>query len=410
MADNCPVCLNSAEHGRDQDYGERKQVNCFRCGPFGISRSALAILSGRVRADPRSRARLSHSIRSSTSEENLLFISTNNLDDLLKRPLPGISTQVKILITWIAAQLRDDRFGRVPTPSLEMLAGLLGTNDGDGAERLVLHAIDEKMVDFDTARRKIGITPKGWAMIETDTQHKNMEKPHKEALNEVIEAYCNFCSGNRNAYRRASYEKNGSQDHGRNGEISWSDTYDILECCGCENLFVRHTHWFSEWDDFDQDPVTGENFYVPGTRVAYFPPETRRKLPEWCNGLEDDVLRNVLEEIYKSLNTGLIVLASIGVRTLLDRAMFLRIGDPKGGFSGKLSLMMEKGHIGLNEKSTLEAITDAGNASTHRGFAPNPKILDNIMSAVENFLHREYILKTVAGDVRSAVPPRPPST
>ena len=88
--------------------------------------------------------------------------------------------------------------------------------------------------------------------------------------------------------------------------------------------------------------------------------------------------------------------------------MFLRVGDPKGGFGGKLAKMHEKGHIGLHEKDILAAITDAGSAAAHRGFTPNIKTFGTIIETVENFLQREFVLKTAAGDVRKATPQRGP--
>jgi hypothetical protein len=113
-----------------------------------------------------------------------------------------------------------------------------------------------------------------------------------------------------------------------------------------------------------------------------------------------------MDEVYQALNAGLIVLASIGARTLLDRAMHLRIGDPKGGFTAKLNLMVEGGHIGQSERNILEAMTDAGSAAAHRGFAPTQKTLSTIIDTIENFLHREFILKNAAGEVRAATPGR----
>jgi hypothetical protein len=145
---------------------------------------------------------------------------------------------------------------------------------------------------------------------------------------------------------------------------------------------------------------------IPGVKVSYWPPPTKRKKPDWADELEDDVLRRVIDEVYQALNGGLMVLASIGTRTLLDRGMFLRVGDPDGGFGGKLSEMVDKGYIGRDERGTLEAITDAGNAAAHRGFSPRPEMLNTIVAMVENFLHREFVLKTAAGQLRTATPPR----
>lgn len=403
MADRCPVCLNAADRGHDRDYGDKKQVRCPRCGPFEISRTALAMLGSRVDQDPLVRARLSHAIRSNTSEGNWLFISSTNLDELAQQPLPGIPQQLQHLTLWLAAQLGDDRLGRIPCPLPESLAGMIGAADGERVERLIDYAVKQAIVEHDAEKDVLGLSPEGWTMIESP---KKKDEPMSQAApveipSDMIKAHCNDCSGERNAYTRASHTVKGDD-----GEISWSDTYEILECCGCNSVSVRHTLWFSEWDDFDEDPLTGQPRLIPGVKVTYWPPPTKRNKPEWAENLDDDVLRGVIDEVYQALNSGLIVLASIGTRTLLDRAMFLRVGDPRGGFAAKLNLMVEKGHVGKDERDVLEAITDAGSAAAHRGYAPNAKTLGTIIETTENFLQREFILKKAAGEVKAATPSR----
>lgn len=244
-------------------------------------------------------------------------------------------------------------------------------------------------------------------MLES-SQKKELPKAKVDeavAAPEIVKAHCNQCGGERKAHKRASYTVQGSDD-----DISWSNTYDVLECCGCSGMCVRHEFWNSEWDDFEDDPITGEPRMIGDVKVTYWPPPTKRKKPDWADDLDDDVLRGVVDEVYQALNAGLIVLASIGTRTLLDRAMFLRVGDPKGGFAGKLDDMVQNGHIGKDEKDILEAITDAGSAAAHRGFAPSAKVLGTIVATVENFLHREFVLKTAAGEVRKATPAREKAT
>ena len=162
----------------------------------------------------------------------------------------------------------------------------------------------------------------------------------------------------------------------------------------------------SEWDSVDNDPLTGQARYVPGVETSYWPPYTTRARPSWIDDLHDSTLRAIADEVYQALNAGLVTLATIGTRTLLDQAMYLRVGDPQGCFQSKLSSMVTEGFIGNGEQDTLLIMTDAGNASAHRGYAPNEATLLTIMSIVENFLHREFVLKEAAAEVRAATPPR----
>jgi hypothetical protein len=362
------------------------------------------MLESRLATDPLARARLSHAIRANTSESNELSVASTNLDELARRPLPGIPQQLVHLAQWVASRLGDDSLGRVPSPALDLLAGVVGAVDGDRVQRLIAHASRQGFLEFDEASNTLGLSAEGWALVKNPKGELPQDelKPTSDAAStDIVSALCNKCGGDRRAYKRASHTVTGHDD-----ETSWSDTFDVLECCGCSGISVRHELWFSEWDQFDEDPITGNPRMIPGVKVEYWPPPTKRKKPDWAERLDDGALRGVFGEVYQALNLGLMALASIGTRTLLDRAMHLRVGDPRGGFGAKLSRMVERGHIGADEQAILEVVTDAGSAAAHRGYTPNAKTLDTIVETVENFLQREFVLKTASGEIRAATPPR----
>lgn len=125
----------------------------------------------------------------------------------------------------------------------------------------------------------------------------------------TVKANCNNCGGERNAFFQASYSIQGGDDY-----IDWKETMETLECCGCNELSMRRKFWFSEWVEPDGSG---------GAEITYWPPKQSRK-PDWHHRLLDDNLCQAMKEVYVALNQGLVVLASIGVRTLLDRAFLLR--------------------------------------------------------------------------------------
>jgi hypothetical protein len=411
MPEQCPVCLSEAERGRDRDYGDKKQIRCPRCGPFQISGSALAMLRSRLEQDRLASARLSHAIRSKTTDTDWLFITSANLDDLVKEPLPDIPHQVDRLVQWLAASLGDEHLGRVSIAEPTWLAGVVGVVGGDQVVRLLTYAAKEGVIEFSGG--EAGLTARGWKMVDAlgqqwleqdapdlGTTSEAARQPEPVAM-EIVKAHCNQCGGGRKAQIRASYTADGTD-----GQTSWSNTHEVLECCGCGGVSVRRQHWFSEWDYIEGDDANGTMRLVPGIRVTYWPPETKRHKPAWASGLSDSVLRGIFDEVYQALNAGLTVLASIGTRTLLDRAMYLRVDDPPGGFKGKFDRMVQEGYIGREERTILEIIADAGNAAAHRGFAPAPQMLTTIIAAVETFLYREFVLKSEARAVKSSTPPR----
>lgn len=186
-------------------------------------------------------------------------------------------------------------------------------------------------------------------------------------LPEVVWAHCNSCGGQRNSLVRADYTKHGSDGH---GAVDWSDTYQVLECRGCGEVIVRHEHRFSEDTHDEQDPETGELHEVMNVKATYFPPALVRPLPKWFKVLEtrDELLAELLREVYAALASDLLVVATAGTRILLDRVMVLLIGEDAGGFADKLKAMANKGIIGAEDRELLGAMIDAGHAASHRVF------------------------------------------
>lgn len=400
---NCPVCGSEAEQGKSTDYGERRQFACPRCGPFEITGTALGMLASRIDADPLARPRLSHAIRLGTRDDDWLLVTSANLDELVSTPLPGIAHQMHQFLHWSAARAGDDRLGPITLPSLESLAAVIGAVDGERVHRLLHHLAQESLIKVDEDKNQIHLTPQAWARLEpeqTSKTHEDRSEPMTEP--QIIQVHCNKCGGERRSFVRATHTRKEDND-----VISWSYTYEILECCGCGELSVRRQTWFSEWDDLDVDPLTGKEVMVPGIRVSYWPAIAQRSRPEWLDSLNDDALRSSLEEVYAALDHDLLILAAIGTRTVLDRAMYIRIKDPPGGFRGKLDAMVKAGRIGADERNILEAMTDAGSAAAHRGFTPNLETLNTILDTVENFLQRDFVLSEAANEVRQKTPPRP---
>jgi hypothetical protein len=403
----CPICKRSANL-KQPSGGDYRRVECRKCGKYQITGTALSMLETRVPTDDKKAvARLSHATRlmASTTDAEWPEINSVNLDDMLKRPLPTIERQMTNLLVWTAAQLEDDHLGAVELPDEEDLTGVIGTIDGRRVDELISRAEGEELIEF-VPDDCISITTRGWARLQAPVAEKvePVTIPPAAApstkVDRIVKAHCNKCRGTTNSWVRAEHTVTGSD-----GPISWSDSFEVLQCCGCDTLSVRQEHWFSEWDEMDYDEY-GRTVMRPGIKEVYYPAPTVRAKPTWSDTIGDEVLRNVLEELYAALNAGLNVLAAVGARTLLDRAGYLLIGDPRGGFEGKLSALQSGGHISTQEKTTLEAVADAGNASAHRGYTPTVERLGHIVDIIENFLHRAFVLTGAAEEIRKATPAR----
>ena len=209
----------------------------------------------------------------------------------------------------------------------------------------------------------------------------------------TVKANCNNCGGERNAFVRASHSVQWSDDH---GFVSWDTTMEILECCGCNELSGRRKIWFSE--SYRPDGRTNE------PEITYWPPKQSHK-PSWHDRLPDDNLRQAMQEVYVASNQGLVMLASIGVRTLLDQAFLLLLHKDYGNFPQKFNVMVQQQLLLEGEKEIFQSIVDVGNAAVHRAHLPTQETLIKILTAVESFLYQKFILpgdaKAVEKDTRS---------
>ena len=409
----CPVCQGETVYHGESDFGERRRFSCPRCGKFRVTGTALSMLAGRLGGVENRYARLSHAIRRRQDEgDEWLLVTSANIDELVEAPLPDIASQFGNLVRWVARNLGDDKLGLVPLPSMEHLAAVVGAVDGSRLDRLLRYAMDQGLVDVNDGR-EIALTPRGWEMADTSrttnstssesgSNLKDARTPEEDSPSGMVMANCNNCGGDRNAYVRATHAVPGSD-----GNVSWATVMEILECGGCSGISVRRRYWFSEWEDVYEDPLTGQLVRDMPEEITCWPAKQTRALPDWADRLADGNLRQVMEEVYVAVDHGLVVLAAIGARTLLDRAMLLKVDDQKNGFRGKLDAMVAGGHMGSEEKDKLLIIADAGSAAAHRAHVPGEKTLDSVLTAVEALLYRLYVLPGEVKAVEASTPKRP---
>lgn len=219
---------------------------------------------------------------------------------------------------------------------------------------------------------------------------------------EIIKVNCPQCGGERNAAIVASH----CDDWG-NHMISGTTDYRVLKCCGCDFIFFQKDAINSEDLDYSYHPVTGETECEAIHTIHYWPALTKRRKPDWHLSNYDYQLGALFEDVYTALDNELSVLAAIGIRTVFDRASELLHIDPAITFKEKLDALLSQGKIGKDEQDALNVLIDAGSAAAHRGWKPTLKQLDTMMSIVESFLYRNFILGESTKTLKSHIPAKP---
>jgi Domain of unknown function (DUF4145) len=217
---------------------------------------------------------------------------------------------------------------------------------------------------------------------------------------ETTKAHCNNCSGERNheVLHSEKTDWDDSENAWNGNFVSGSKTYETLKCCGCENIKLRYTYWFLE----DDEPT-----------VNYFPGAIFRRKPEWFDELwlelepEDQFVENLLKEIYVALQNNLPNLATMGVRSLLEKVMVSKTGD-QGTFSKNIAEFEKLGYISSIQRKRLETILEAGHAAMHRTFTPSMKDVITLVDLTEHIVETVYLHEGKVEELKKRVPPRSP--
>ncbi len=224
-------------------------------------------------------------------------------------------------------------------------------------------------------------------------------------------AECARCKGPRRCKVQARFKEKGNDGE----HYNWQEEWRVLQCCGCDYTFVQKVSTNSE--DYVQ---VEEEEWESIEKKTYWPALAKRKMPEWMSEYGIDVhgferLDEVLIELYKALENDLVVLSAIGIRTSFDVASELLSIDPNLSFAAKLDALVDQAQIGKPDRSRLETIVQAGNASAHQGWKPNPHELNVMAEILEHFVYDAFVapsrkakLDAKATKMKEGVPLRTP--
>ena len=197
------------------------------------------------------------------------------------------------------------------------------------------------------------------------------------------------------------------------GDVWGGVDHTLLRCCGCRAVYYRSATWNSENTDQYEDPRTGETETHTNYKIAVFPaPEVPDARPDWVWELPqiDTTLAKIVDELYTAADAKMFILASVGLRTALDRVTQLLGIDENAAFAVKLQGLQDGGWIGANERAALNAVAQAGHAATHRGWLPTEAMFLPLLRTLEQFMHRTLKQDKQALAVGAKIPPRPKRT
>jgi Domain of unknown function (DUF4145) len=211
----------------------------------------------------------------------------------------------------------------------------------------------------------------------------------------TTKAHCNACDGERNhVVLHVEESRWTNEEHGFTGRDTWA----MLKCSGCDSVKLRNTSWDSETD---------------GAKSVYFPPATFRRQPRWMLLLwaqlapEDVFVEELLQEVYVAFYQGLTRLATMGIRSLIERIMISKIGDQQS-FIKNMSEFERLGYVSNIQRARLDTLLDAGHAAIHRAYSPTTQDVHTLLDITEHIVEAVYVHGDKVAELRKNIPVRKP--
>ncbi len=165
-----------------------------------------------------------------------------------------------------------------------------------------------------------------------------------------------------------------------------TEEYQVVQCQGCESISFRKTHEDSETQ---QQVGTDEWEYVVQVEMHPNPESGRAALAD--DHLLPNNLQRIYEETLKSLNSGLSVLAGIGVRAIVETVCKEKKASGKD-LNLKINDLVTQGVLTQDGANILHKLRTLGNNAAHEVKPHSNVQLGLAMDVIDHLLQGVYIL------------------
>jgi hypothetical protein len=212
---------------------------------------------------------------------------------------------------------------------------------------------------------------------------------------------CRTCQRETGHWPIANGPIKGSEKILKGTETSFQ-TFQVVQCKDCgATVYCIDTQ-------IHPGPMMGDRYTH---KTDYFPPLPMRTKPKWFSSLAE-CYQTTLSEVYQAVDNSLFFLSSTGARTALDQLIVEKIGDA-GNFKDKVKQLVARKIIDDKEKVMLLAVIDAGSASAHRSYKPDPTMINHMMDILEAIFYKlliepeeKKVLEKKARDLLKSTPKR----
>lgn len=226
--------------------------------------------------------------------------------------------------------------------------------------------------------------------------------------NNIVKEICGKCKRQTNHKIVTSYELHGQEDCGGGYTIDWYNSWQVIQCQGCDDLSFRKEHYFSE----DEHQIA-EDEWEDGLTITLYPKRNAHmRMPkEFLN--VPPKLRNIYIESIDAFNNDSFILTAAGLRALVEGlCSFLEIKDGevqkdgksirKKNLEGKIFGLHEKGHLTAPGAKFLHEHRFMGNDAVHALQKPSRADLSVAIDLLEPSLEAIFELPVKAEELEES--------
>ena len=158
--------------------------------------------------------------------------------------------------------------------------------------------------------------------------------------------------------------------------VEWNEKYQIIQCMGCESIsFCRISFQNNQSNNKEE--------------IDLYPSRIRGRQKLKIESLPPTIAE-IYEEIHLALSNKLLVLATIGIRTLIE-AVCDEKNSAARSLRDKINSLVDMKLLTQKNASNLNKLRSFGNMAAHEVKTPSEQILHNSMDIIEHLLKEVYL-------------------
>ncbi|MDQ3750590.1 MAG: DUF4145 domain-containing protein [Acidobacteriota bacterium] len=217
---------------------------------------------------------------------------------------------------------------------------------------------------------------------------RNLETiAHNESQNEECRVVCADCIGETRHKILQSIDIKGAA---YDWDYHYQNSYQIVQCQGCDSLSFRKVHTNSE--DYFVDPDTNE--YFENAKIDIYPNRVagRAKLKH-IHFLPNNV-GQIYHETHLALCSKQPILAVIGIRALVETVCNEKNATGRN-LEERIDNLVALGILTNQNAELLHSLRILGNEAAHEVKVQDEQTLSLAMDVVEQLLNNVYILPAI---------------